>query len=59
MTALQQSPETATRHPGYAISQRIRKRIEAAFGWAKPHRRHRQAQGQGPRQGRHRLHLSE
>jgi hypothetical protein len=24
-----------TRHPGYAISQRIRKPIEAAFGWAK------------------------
>src|SRR5215470_13304900 len=24
-----------TRHPGYAVSQRIRKRIEEAFGWAK------------------------
>jgi hypothetical protein len=24
-----------TRHPGYAISLRIRKRIKAAFGWAK------------------------
>jgi Transposase DDE domain len=24
-----------THHPGYAISQRIRKRIEEAFGWAK------------------------
>ncbi len=24
-----------TRHPGYALSQRIRKRIEEAFGWAK------------------------
>ena len=24
-----------TRHPGYAISQRVRKRIEEAFGWAK------------------------
>jgi len=24
-----------TRYPGYAISQRIRKRIEEAFGWAK------------------------
>ena len=24
-----------TRHPGYEISQRIRKRIEEAFGWAK------------------------
>ena len=25
----------ATRHPGYAASQRIRKRIEEAFGWMK------------------------
>ncbi len=24
-----------TRHPSYAVSQRIRKRIEEAFGWAK------------------------
>jgi DDE family transposase len=24
-----------TRHPGYAMSQRIRKRIEEAFGWMK------------------------
>ncbi len=24
-----------TRHPGYAASQRIRKRVEEAFGWAK------------------------
>jgi hypothetical protein len=24
-----------TRHPGYAIPQRIRKRVEEAFGWAK------------------------
>jgi Transposase DDE domain len=24
-----------THHPGYAISQRIRKRAEEAFGWAK------------------------
>jgi hypothetical protein len=24
-----------TRHPGYAVSQRIRKCIEEAFGWAK------------------------
>ena len=23
-----------TRHPGFAISQRIRKRVEEAFGWA-------------------------
>ena len=25
----------ATRHSGYAVSQRIRKRIEEAFGWIK------------------------
>ena len=25
----------ATRHPGYAVSQRIRKRIEEIFGWVK------------------------
>ena len=24
-----------TRHPGYGVSQRVRKRIEEAFGWAK------------------------
>ena len=24
-----------TRHPGYAVSQRIRKRIEEPFGWMK------------------------
>jgi hypothetical protein len=24
-----------TRHPGYATSQTIRKRIEECFGWAK------------------------
>ncbi len=27
--------DRTTRHPGYAISLRIRKRIEEAFGWAK------------------------
>jgi hypothetical protein len=25
----------ATRHPGYAASLRVRKRIEEIFGWAK------------------------
>ena len=24
-----------TRHPGYAISQRVRKRVEEIFGWTK------------------------
>ena len=27
--------ERSTRHPGYAVSQRIRKRIEEVFGWGK------------------------
>jgi hypothetical protein len=25
-----------TRHPGYAVSQRVRKRVEEIFGWMKP-----------------------
>ena len=25
-----------TRHPSYAVSQRLRKRIEEPFGWIKP-----------------------
>jgi IS5 family transposase len=32
------SPDTRvpqTHHPGYAISQRIRKRVEEVFGWVK------------------------
>ena len=28
----------ATRHAGYAISQRIRKKIEEGFGWIKTNR---------------------
>jgi transposase len=27
--------QRTTRHPGYAVSQRIRKRVEEAFGWLK------------------------
>jgi IS5 family transposase len=27
--------ERTTRHPGYAISQRVRKRVEETFGWVK------------------------
>lgn len=27
--------DRTTRHPGYAVSQRIRKRVEEIFGWAK------------------------
>ena len=29
------TPHIATRHPGYAASQRVRKRIEEVFGWMK------------------------
>ncbi len=28
-------PWRTTRHPGYAVSQRIRKRVEEVFGWVK------------------------
>lgn len=28
--------DRTTRHPGYAISQRKRKRVEEIFGWLKP-----------------------
>ena len=27
--------QRTTRHPGYVVSQRVRKRIEEAFGWIK------------------------
>jgi IS5 family transposase len=27
--------DRTTRHPGYAVSQRVRKRIEEVFGWSK------------------------
>jgi hypothetical protein len=33
--AARRSMAASTRHPGYAISQRIRRRIEGAFGWVK------------------------
>ena len=33
--AARRSTRRTTRHPGYAVSQRIRKRIEEAFGWIK------------------------
>jgi transposase len=36
-----------TRHPGYAISQRIRKRIEEPFGWIKAAGGFRQAKHRG------------
>jgi transposase len=36
-----------TRHPGYAISQRVRKRVEEPFGWAKTIGRVRQVMHRG------------
>jgi transposase len=36
-----------TRHPGYAVSQRIRKRIEEAFGWIKAIALQRRARHRG------------
>jgi hypothetical protein len=27
--------ERTTRHPGYAVSQKVRKRVEEIFGWKK------------------------
>jgi transposase len=36
-----------TRHPGYAVSQRIRKRIEEVFGWTKAAAGMRQTKFQG------------
>jgi hypothetical protein len=35
------------RHPGYAASQRVRKRIEAVFGWIKSLARLRQTKHRG------------
>lgn len=37
-----------TRHPGYAVSQRIRKRIEEAFGWMKMVAPMRKTRHRGP-----------
>ena len=36
-----------TRHPGYAVSQRIRKRIEEGFGWIKEMALQRRARHRG------------
>ena len=36
-----------TRHPGYAVSQRIRKRIDEAFGWIKEIALQRRARHRG------------
>jgi hypothetical protein len=45
-----------TRHPGYAISQRIRKRVEEAFGWAKTVAGLRKMRHRGLPQGRLAIH---
>ena len=36
-----------TRHPGYAVSQRVRKRIEEVFGWVKSSAGFRQTRHRG------------
>ena len=46
-----------TRHGGYAVSQRIRKRIEEAFGWIKTVAGQEKTQVPRRRAGRLRLHL--
>ena len=46
-----------TRHAGYAVSQRIRKRIEEAFGWIKTQAGLAKTKFRGTAQGRGRLHL--
>ena len=46
-----------TRHPGYAISQRKRKRVEEIFGWMKTVGAAAQAASPGPRASRVDVHL--
>ena len=46
-----------TRHPGYALSQRIRKRIEEGFGWGKEFGLLRRIPDARPRARRHGLRL--
>ena len=46
-----------TRHPGYAASQRIRKRIEEAFGWIKTVAGHAQDQAARVAEGGLGLHF--
>ena len=45
-----------TRHPGYALSQRTRKRIEEAFGWIKTTGGFRKTRHRGTRPGRLAVH---
>jgi hypothetical protein len=46
-----------THHPGYAVSLRIRKRIEEAFGWAKTVAGLRKARHRGAAEDRLAVHL--
>jgi len=47
-----------TRHPGYAVSQRIRKRIEEIFGWLKTVAGWRKSRFRGLDRTEHGLHLA-
>jgi len=47
-----------TRHPGYAVSQRIRKRIEEIFGWLKTVAGWRKSRSRGLDRTEHGLHLA-
>ena len=47
-----------TRHPGYAVSQRIRKRIEEIFGWLKTVASWRKSRFRGLDRTEHGLHLA-
>lgn len=47
-----------TRHPGYAVSQRIRKRIEEIFGWLKTVAGWRKARFRGLDRTEHGFHLA-
>ena len=47
-----------TRHPGYAVSQRVRKRIEEIFGWLKTVAAWRKSRFRGLDRTEHGLHLA-
>jgi hypothetical protein len=47
-----------TRHPGYAVSQRIRKRIEEIFGWLKTVAGWRKSRFRGLGRTEHGFHLA-
>ncbi len=47
-----------TRHPGYAVRQRIRKRIEEIVGWLQSVTGRRKSRFRGPDRPEHGLHLA-